>query len=91
MTAEQWLDDMEAKADAALEAVTSRECYMAGDAFLAVARPASVKRLVAVVRVLADKAGDMYPCPYETCKKDTVDCAKCCLEEAYQQVWSLRG
>lgn len=70
MTAQQWLDDLEAKADSAILFVP--------------VPPAEAKRIVAMMRVLADMAGNFYSCLYE-CNRADNDCSKCMTEAVYKQ------
>lgn len=76
MTADEWLADLEAKAKA-YKSSSTYERLIAKDDYFAAANPATVLRLVAMVRWLAGQ-GD-YVCPPE--KFRTVDCPEVQREE----------
>lgn len=79
MTAEQWLADLEAKANALMPKGLSYTYFQrAQNAFNVAADHTTVLRLVAMVRWLAGQRD--YPCPPE--KFRTIDCSET-LEELY--------
>ena len=53
MTAQQWIDELEAKANAAIRAKDQIERVVCGGSFAYTANPEAVLRLVAMLKILA--------------------------------------
>lgn len=91
MTVEQWLADLEAKANVAIKGEPLVRGAWDLDIFHEAADPATVLRLVAMVRWLADCIpGEARPCAgyYKCFRGDTIKCegeadAECWITAAY--------
>lgn len=82
MTAEQWLNDLEAKAKAALRDINDMGAALE---FVGTADPIAALRLVTMVRLLALRAS-ASTCPNGwECQNGAHDCEICNTQYAYQQ------